>query len=111
VTLDHPGVRMSKPLERQYQAALEVVVSDDRALGRFAASPAWTGTVDDLARHCDAVHAVRVERCVTTKFDGRITLAGVRGVAVADVIARLGADSQRAAAVTDLFLPGVLTTA
>jgi hypothetical protein len=111
VTLDHPGVRMSKPLDRQYQAAVEVVLADRDALNGFAASQAWSSTVDDLARICEAVHAVRVERCVTTKHDGRITLAGVRGVAVADVIARLGADSQRSPAVTELFLPGVLTMA
>ena len=28
ITLDHPGVVMSKPLDRQYQAAVEVVVAD-----------------------------------------------------------------------------------
>ncbi|HEX8860935.1 MAG TPA: hypothetical protein VGC06_17950 [Actinomycetes bacterium] len=105
VTLDHPGVVMSKPLERQYQAALEVVVADQEGLDRFAASPAWTDTVDDLAAHCEAVHAARVDRCITTKYQGAITLAGVRGVAVADIIGRLGAQSQRAAAVSALFLP------
>jgi EthD domain len=105
VTLDHPGVVMSKPLERQYQAALEVVVAEEDALRRFAASPAWTGTVDDLAAHCKAVHAARVDRCITTKYQGAITLAGVRGVAVADIIRRLGAQSQRDPAVSSLFLP------
>jgi hypothetical protein len=34
-----------------------------------------------------------------------VTLAGVRGVAVADLITRLGADSQREADVSALFLP------
>jgi hypothetical protein len=82
VTLDHPGVAMSKPLDRQYQAALEVVVA-----------------------HCEAVHAARVDRCITTKYQGAVTLAGVRSVAVADIIRRLGAQSQREAAVSALFLP------
>jgi hypothetical protein len=27
-TMDHPGVEMSKPLDRQYQAAVDVVVAD-----------------------------------------------------------------------------------
>jgi hypothetical protein len=40
--------------------------------------------------------AARVDRCITTKYHGEITLAGVRGVAVADLIRRLGAESQRA---------------
>jgi hypothetical protein len=104
-TLDHPGVVLFKPPELQYQAALEVVVADEGALTRFAASPAFTGTADGLAAHCEGVHAARVDRCIATKDRGAITLAGVRGVAVADLIRRLGADSQREAAVSALFLP------
>jgi hypothetical protein len=111
VTLDHPGVRMSKPLDRQYQAAVEVVVSDEDALGRFATSPAWTSTAGDLAAHCEAVHAARVDRCITTKYHGEITLAGVRGVAVADLIERLGAESQRDLDVSALFLPALMAVA
>jgi hypothetical protein len=105
VTLDHPGVTMFKPLDHQYQACLEVVVSDEASLSRFVASPAWTATAAALAAHCEAVHAVRVERCVTTKIDGAITLAGVRGVAVADVIRKLEAKSQLQADVSEQFLP------
>jgi hypothetical protein len=105
VTLDHPGVRMSKPLERQYQAALEVVVEDEDALQRFAQSPGWAKTAPEISRYCEAVHAARVERCVTTKINGTPTLAGIRGVAVADVITRLGADSQKSPEVSSLFLP------
>ena len=48
-TLDHPGVVLYKPPELQYQAAVEVVVADEDALARFAASPAFTGTADGLA--------------------------------------------------------------
>ncbi len=103
-TLDHPGVRMSKPLDRQYQAALEVVLADRDALARFAASPAWAQTAGAVAAHCSAVHAARVSRCITTKYRGEITLAGVRGVAVADIIRRLGADSQLDDEVSALFL-------
>jgi hypothetical protein len=52
VTLDHPGVAMSKPLERQYQAALEVVVADQDSLSRFAAlpSPSMVATRRPAAR-------------------------------------------------------------
>jgi hypothetical protein len=104
-TLDHPGVRMSKPLDRQYQAALEVVLADPDALGRFVASPVWAQTAGAVAAYCSAVHAARVSRCITTKYQGEITLAGVRGVAVADIIRRLGADSQLDDEVSSLFLP------
>jgi hypothetical protein len=105
VTLDHPGVRMSKPLDRQYQAAVEIVLPDVAALGRFAASPAWRRPAGDLAAHCSAVHVARDSRCITTKYQGTITLAGVRGVAVADVIRRLDAASQLDDEVSALFLP------
>ena len=105
VTLDHPGVRMSRPLDRQYQAALEVVMADAGGPDRFAASPAWSTTAEDVAAHCAAVHAARVNRCITTKYQGTITLAGVRGVAVADVIRRLRASSQLDDEVSALFLP------
>jgi len=48
--------------------------------------------------------AARVSRCITTKYQGTITLAGVRGVAVADVIRKFNADSQLDDEVSALFL-------
>jgi hypothetical protein len=111
VTLDHPGVVMSKPLDRQYQAMLEVVVDDDAALTAYAASAEWTRAAAGLAEHCAAVHPARVDRCITTKHDGRITLAGIRGVAVADVIRRMHADSQTSEDVSREFLPPTVARA
>ena len=103
VTLDHPGVRMTKPLDRQYQAALEVVVKDEAA---WPTSPPRRPGADAEPRWSLRRGAPRrVDRCITTKYDGTITLAGVRGVAVADVIPRLGAESQRDPEVSPLFLP------
>ncbi len=107
LTLDHPGVGMFKPVERQYQAAFEIVFADRLGLADFVASAAWTDVADRLAQHCEAVHAARVDRCITTKLDGHITLAGVRGVAVADTIARLAAENQRDPEVSKLFLSSV----
>jgi len=103
-TLDHPGVRMSRPLNRQYQAAIEVANKDQAALDRFTTGKEWTQLKGQVAAHCEAVHAARVSRCITTKYQGTITLAGVRGVAVADVIRRFGADSQLDDEVSALFL-------
>jgi hypothetical protein len=105
ITLDHPGVVMTKPLDRQYQAMLEVVVADRAALDRVAASPEWSTSAAAIAKRCVAMHAPRVTRCVTTKDHGSITLAGVRGVAVADVIRRLHAESQTHEDVLREFLP------
>jgi hypothetical protein len=100
VTLDHPGVAMSKPLDHQYQAALEVVVADEDALTRFAASPAWTGTVEGVAAHCEAVHAARVDRCITTNVD-----PGLAGVAAVEVFRALLFDEHDAVAVDERGRP------
>jgi EthD domain len=105
ITLDHPGVTMTKPMERQYQAMVEVVVGDEAAFARFVDSEAYRSVAAELARMCAAVHPARVLRCITTKHDGRITLAGVRGVAVADLIRKVGANSQTHDDVSREFLP------
>ena len=105
ITLDHPGVTMTKPMERQYQAMVEVVVEDEAAFARFVGSDVYRAVATELARQCAAVHPARVRRCITTKHDGRITLAGVRGVAVADLIRKLGATSQAHNDVSREFLP------
>ena len=76
ITLDHPGVTMTKPMDRQYQAMVEVVVADEDAFARFTAPTAYQAVAGELARMCAAVHPARVQRCITTKHDGRITLAG-----------------------------------
>ncbi|HEX3930012.1 MAG TPA: EthD domain-containing protein [Nocardioides sp.] len=105
VTLDHPGVVMTKPLDRQYQAMIEIVVADTEALDRFVSSQDWQTAAATITGHCVAMHAPRVTRCITTKDHGSITLAGVRGVAVADVIRRLNAESQTHDDVLREFLP------
>jgi len=104
VTLDHPGVLMTRPLSDQYQAAIEVVFGDAAALAAFAASALWTDLSAGIVANCVAVHAAPVFRCITTKHNGEITLAGVRGVAVADTIKRLGAKSQTEDDVSELFV-------
>jgi hypothetical protein len=105
ITLDHPGVTMTKPLDRQYQAMVEVVVADADAFARFTVSDGHQAVARELARMCAAVHPARVLRCITTKHDGRITLAGVRGVAVADIIRKVGATSQTHDDVSREFIP------
>jgi hypothetical protein len=83
---------------------VEVVVGDEAAFARFVDSAEYRAAAAELGR-CAAVHPARVLRCITTKHDGRITLAGVRGVAVADVIRKLGAASQTHDDVSREFLP------
>lgn len=105
ITLDHPGVTMTKPMDRQYQAMVEVVVADQDAFRRFVGAVAYKAVAGELSRTCVAVHPARVLRCITTKHNGHITLAGIRGVAVADIIRRVGATSQTHEDVSREFLP------
>lgn len=105
ITLDHPGVTMTKPLDRQYQAMVEVVVADPESFARFTTSDDYQVAAAEVATMCAAVHAARVHRCITTKHDGQITLAGVRGVAVADLLRKVGATSQTLDDVSREFLP------
>ncbi len=105
VTLDHPGTVMSKPLDRQYQACVEVAAHDTAALTALTTDPGWPEVADGVRRHCLAVHAPRVTRCIASRHHGRITLAGLRGVTVADTIARLGAKNQLAPEVSRIFAP------
>jgi hypothetical protein len=53
ITLDHPGVTMTKPLGRQYQAMVEVVAEDRDAFERLTASE------PDAGRRLAGVHAAR----------------------------------------------------
>lgn len=99
VALDHPGTVMSKPLDRQYQACVEVVHDGEDGLAELVADLA-----DGVRAHCAAVHAPLVERCITSRYDGRITLAGLRGVTVADLITRLHAENQVDPAVSRIFV-------
>ncbi|MFT3695553.1 MAG: EthD domain-containing protein [Kofleriaceae bacterium] len=103
-TLDHPGVQQFKPIERQYQACVEVVFPDETAQDAFASSQAWRETTAGLGEHFEAVHAVRATRTITSKYKGQITLAGARGVQVADIIHKLNAKSQTQDACTALFV-------
>jgi len=96
---------MTKPLDRQYQAMVEVVADDEEAFGRFVGSAPYAAAAAELSRMCSAVHPVRVTRCITTKHAGEITLAGVRGIAVADIIRKVGATGQTHGDVSRGFLP------
>lgn len=104
VALDHPGTVMSKPLDRQYQACVEVVAADAATLEAMAGSADWKPVADGIREHCVAVHAPRVERCIASRVHGRITLAGVRGVHVADLIRTLEAENQMNEAVSRIFV-------
>lgn len=89
-------VSHSKPTEDQYQAVLEVVVGDRLALARLAASDLWRDTVPSQQTMLRAAHAYQASRTYCMRFNGELTTAGLRTVAVAELIAQLGAANQLA---------------
>jgi hypothetical protein len=92
-----------KAPEKQYQACLEIVFADALGLRRFAASDAWLSTVDGLRENVRAQHAFRVTRRYCMRYNGRMTVAGLRTAPVADQIRRLGALNQLRPDVVELM--------
>jgi hypothetical protein len=89
---------------RQYQAALEVV-ADDASLTRLVSSPSGSGrrTPSQPAAKACMLHAWALHH---HEVRGRHHPGGVRGVAVADVIKRVSANSQLEADVLGSVPPG-----
>ncbi|HEU0247371.1 MAG TPA: hypothetical protein VFR38_09840 [Gaiellaceae bacterium] len=102
--LDVRGLSHAKPSEKQYQAMCELAFRDGLALGVFARSVDWTGTLERQAEHIRACHPFGVPVVHTLRRDGELTLAGLRTPLIADLIERVGAASQLEPAVVDLVL-------
>ena len=77
------------PVEQQYQAAVEIVLSE-REAGRNLLSDRvgvdWVGPIR-------TIHAYPVAACYTSVYEGRPTLVGLRGYAANQAIRALGADN------------------
>lgn len=79
------------PLELQYQAWIDLVVEDE-ALLKTLMSPA-DGV--DYAAHVRDIHAYAAPAVYTFNYDGRPTLAGLRGYPAVEAIRNLGAEHQK----------------
>lgn len=72
------------PVERQYQAWIDLVIeSPAAARDLLTAHP-------DLAEHVHTLHAYPVTTLCTFNYDGRLTLAGLRGFPAWDALTTLG---------------------
>ena len=79
------------PEELQYQALVELVLSDERVgKGLLAGNDGI-----DCASHIATLHAYPVIAVYTSVYGGRSTLVGLRGYAAHQAIDALGADNQR----------------
>jgi hypothetical protein len=102
--LDARGLSHAKPLEKQYQAMIEIAFGDALGLGTFARSDVWAELAERLPEHVRACHSFGVGITHTLRRDGQLTLEGLRTPMVADLIRRVGAASQLEPAVVDVVL-------
>jgi len=103
VFLDGRSVSHYKAPEKQYQACFEIVFADALGLRTLAVSDAWLAIVDELRAHVRAQHSFQVTRRYCMRYNGRMTVAGLRTAAVADQIRRLGALNQLRPDVVELM--------
>ena len=106
VFLDARGLSHSKAPEKQYQGCFEIVFADPLELARFVRDDAWASLAAELRRHVRGLHAFQVTRRYCMRWNGDLTLAGLRTAAVAEQIKQLGALNQLDPSVIALLAGG-----
>jgi hypothetical protein len=85
------------PVEQQYQAWIDLVVSEDRVVHRLPLAV----DQEDASRSVGAIHAYPVRVVYTSVYGGRPTLVGLRGFAAYEAICALNAANQRGSALLE----------
>jgi hypothetical protein len=91
------------PVERQYQAWIDLVVTD------VAAASPLLDAAPNLADHVHTIHAYPVTTLCTFNYDGRPTLAGLRGFPAWDALTTLGGYHQAAPEILEWMYGDVAT--
>jgi hypothetical protein len=99
--MDAQDVRRDKAPAKQYQGCFEIVFADAIGMRRFAASAAWLD--DEQRSHMREQHPFLVRRRYSMRYNGTMTLTGLRTAAVAEQIRRIGALNQLAPDVVELM--------
>ena len=88
---DTPNVDNDRTQEQAFDAWVEIAYPD-----RAATEAALAGIADALAnpKLITAIHAYPVQAAYTLVYDGRPTLAGLRGASIAENITQVGAANQ-----------------
>lgn len=89
---DTPNVDNDRTQDQAFDAWVEIAFTDRAAAQRALDDIGATLANPDLIA---AIHAYPVRAAYTLVYDGRPTLAGLRGVSVAETITAVGADNQR----------------
>lgn len=101
-----PGVEHFEPLEKQYQAALEIAFFNHIEMEMFFASPEYQGVAAGLTDYVKRVNAFPVRDTYTFVYDSKMTMSGQRGSTVAATIVAAGAANQMRGDIERLIISG-----
>ncbi len=88
------GVCRYEPLDKQYQAALEIAFANPLEMEQFFASPEYASATQVLAQYVKGFFPFPERSTYTFVYDGKMTLAGKCSSQVADLILQAGATNQ-----------------
>ena len=88
------GVCRYEPLDKQYQAAVEIAFANPLAMEQFFASEEYAAATQDMAKYVKGFYPFPERSTYTFVYDGKMTLAGKCSSQVADLILQAGATNQ-----------------
>lgn len=88
------GVSHSQPEEQQFQAAIEIAFDNHIEMERFFASQEYQSTVTDQAKYIRQISVFPERTAFTFIYNDKMTVAGLRGSNIANLIKNIGAINQ-----------------
>lgn len=97
------NVKHDQPLNKQYQAAIEIAFNNRSEMSEFFVSQAYSATTAKQPEYIQQLHAFPVRDTYCLVYNNQLTLAGQRTSPVAKLITELGAMNQTQDAIINLF--------
>lgn len=88
------GVSHSQPEEEQFQAAIEIAFKNRLEMEKFFASEEYQGTIAEQAKYIKQISCFPERTAFTFIYEDKMTIAGLRGSKVANLIKNIGATNQ-----------------
>ncbi len=88
------GVSHSQPEEQQFQAAMEIAFENRLEMERFFASEEYLSTTEDQKGFIRQISVFPQRTAFTFIYQDKMTIAGLRGSLVSEVIKNIGATNQ-----------------
>ncbi len=101
---DAAGVSHFEPDDKQYQGAFEIAFANHLEMETFFTSKEYAEAVKDQASYVKQINPFPERTSFTFVYDGQMTMAGMRGSRVAELITDVGATNQLKEDITGLML-------